>query len=67
MRITTINALTGYAQGTKVVTTQSVPSGYLEPSRRPTVEALFVLLAALAALIAVDLSTIDWNGTRPGS
>jgi hypothetical protein len=27
-------------------------------------EALFVLLAALAALIAVDLSTIDWNGTR---
>ena len=26
-------------------------------------EALFVLLAALAALIAVDLTTIDWNGT----
>ena len=30
-------------------------------------EALFVLLAALAALIAVDLTTIDWNGTRPGN
>jgi hypothetical protein len=27
-------------------------------------EALFVLLAALAALIAVDLTTIDWNGKR---
>jgi hypothetical protein len=31
------------------------------------VEALFVLLAALAALIAVDLTTIDWDGTRQGS
>jgi len=30
------------------------------------VEALFVLLAAIAALIAVDLTTIDWNGTRHG-
>ena len=30
-------------------------------------EALFVLLAALAALIAVDLTTIDWDGTRRGS
>ena len=29
-------------------------------------EALFVLLATLAALIAVDLTTIDWNGSRPG-
>jgi hypothetical protein len=28
-------------------------------------EALFVLLAALAALIAVDFTMIDWNGTRP--
>ena len=28
-------------------------------------EALFVILAALAALIAVDLTAIDWNGTRP--
>jgi hypothetical protein len=25
-------------------------------------EALFVLLATLAALIAVDLTTIDWKG-----
>ena len=30
------------------------------------VEALFVLLAAIAALIAVDLTTIDWNGTGQG-
>ena len=29
-------------------------------------EALFVLLAALGVLIAVDLSSIDWNGTRQG-
>ena len=29
-------------------------------------EALFVLLAALAALIAVDFTTIDWNGTLEG-
>ena len=29
-------------------------------------EALFVLVAALAALIAVDFTTIDWNGTRQG-
>lgn len=29
-------------------------------------EALFVLLAAIAALIAVDVTTIDWNGTREG-
>jgi hypothetical protein len=29
-------------------------------------EALFVLLAALAALIAVDVTTIDWNGTSQG-
>ena len=66
MTITTISALTGYAQEATLVTTQNVPSGYLGPSRRSPVEALFVLLAALAALIAVDLTTIDWNGTREG-
>ena len=29
-------------------------------------ESLFVLLATIAALIAVDLTSIDWNGTRQG-
>ena len=27
-------------------------------------DALFVLLATLAALVAVDITTIDWNGDR---
>jgi hypothetical protein len=27
-------------------------------------DALFVLLATLAALVAVDLTTIDWNEGR---
>lgn len=27
-------------------------------------DALFVLLAALAAIVAVDLSTVDWNRGR---
>ena len=30
-------------------------------------DALFVLLASLAAIVAVDLSTIDWNGGRSGN
>jgi hypothetical protein len=30
-------------------------------------DALFVLLASLAAIVAIDLSTIDWNGGRSGS
>ena len=67
MSITTIGALTGYAQEAKVVTTERVPSGYLGPKPEVPVEALFVLLAALAALIAVDLTTIDWDGTHQGS
>jgi hypothetical protein len=28
-------------------------------------DALFVLLATLAAVVAVDLTSIDWNGGRP--
>lgn len=27
-------------------------------------DALFVLLAALAAIVAVDLTTVDWIGGR---
>jgi hypothetical protein len=27
-------------------------------------DALFVLLATLAAVVAVDLTSIDWNGGR---
>jgi len=30
-------------------------------------DALFVLLAWLAAIVAIDLSTIDWNGGPSGS
>lgn len=30
-------------------------------------DALFVLLASLAAIVAIDLTTIDWNGDRSGS
>jgi hypothetical protein len=27
-------------------------------------DALFVLLAALAAIVTVDLTAVDWNGGR---
>ena len=27
-------------------------------------DALFVLLASLAAIVAIDLTSIDWNGGR---
>jgi hypothetical protein len=30
-------------------------------------DALFVLLASLAAIVAIDLTSIDWNGGGSGS
>jgi hypothetical protein len=34
------------------------------PTWRTPMDALFVLLAALGALVAIDLSSIDWSPKR---
>jgi hypothetical protein len=66
MVITTIRGLTGYAQGTTVVTVKNGSTGYAPQAGETPMDALFVLLASLAAIVAIDLTTIDWSGGRPG-
>ena len=60
MTITTITLLTGYAQGTTVVTSQTVNSGY----RRCPVDGMIALFVAVAGFLAFDLFALQGADSR---